>query len=286
MIFPKFLRKKLPAGSFLYTETLLKDLHLNTVCEEAKCPNKGECFAKQTATFLALGKKCTRHCSFCDIAHSPCPDKIDEKEPYNIAIATKRLKLKHVVITMVARDDLKDQGASHIAQIIKQIKILTPETIIETLTSDFSCRFELIDIVLNENVDVFNYNIETVKRLTPKIRDKATYKNTLKILKYVKLTKKTKFTKSGLMVGLGETQQEVFDTIKDLKEVNCDIITIGQYFAANTKKYKVKNFLSLKDFESYKKFAKNIGVKMLFAGPYVRSSYNAALIKDAILINN
>lgn len=278
MIFPKHFRRKLPIGPICKTENILKDLKINTVCLEANCPNKFECYSKKCATFLALGNYCTRSCAFCNIKHSKTPFKPDEEEPKKIALAAKRLELRHIVITMVTRDDLEDKGATHIAKIIKEVKRLNPTSSIEVLTSDFSCKNDLIDIVLNENVDIYNYNIETVRRLTPKIRHLATYENTLKILKYVKDTKKTLFTKSGLMVGLGEKKEEVFSTIKDLKTVNCDIITIGQYLAPNAKKYKVKAFITNEEFQEYEDFARSLGIKHIFSNPYVRSSYNAHLI--------
>jgi lipoic acid synthetase len=280
MKFPKYLRRKLPIGPICQTENILKDFKINTVCLEANCPNRFECYSKKCATFLALGKKCTRSCTFCNIEYSKNPDPVDKKEPKNIAIAAKKLNLKHIVITMVTRDDLEDKGANHISQIIKEVKLLNPLSTIETLTSDFSLRFDLIDIVLNQKIDIFNYNIETVKRLTPKIRHTATYENSLKILKYVKDSKKTKFVKSGFMVGLGETKNEVFETIIDLKKVNCDIITIGQYLSPNKKKYPIKAFIEPSTFKKYKDFALKHGVKNIYAEPYVRSSYNAELIHN------
>lgn len=278
MKLPPHLRRKLPIGPICQTENILKDLKINTVCLEANCPNKFECYSKKCATFLALGKFCTRSCAFCNIQYSKNPPKPDENEPKNIAIAAKKLGLKHIVITMVTRDDLEDKGAIHIAKIIKEVKLLNPTSSIEVLTSDFSLRFDLIDIVLDQGVNIFNYNIETVKRLTPKIRHIATYENSLKILKYVKNSKKTSFVKSGFMVGLGETKEEVFSTIKDLYSIDCDIITIGQYLAPHNKKYPIKSFILPKEFKEYEEFAKKIGVKNIYSEPYVRSSYNADLI--------
>lgn len=278
MKFPKYLRRKLPIGPIYHTENILKDLKINTVCLEANCPNKFECYSKKYATFLALGKKCTRSCGFCNIEYSKNPKPPDKDEPKNIALAAKKLNLKHTVLTMVTRDDLVDKGANHIAQIIKELKLLNPSSTIEVLTSDFSCRFDLIDIILDQKIDIFNYNIETVKRITPKVRHIATYENSLKILKYAKKSKKTKFVKSGFMVGLGETTKEVFATIKDLHKVNCDIITIGQYLSPNKNKYPIKAFISPSQFKKYETFALKLGIKKIYAKPYVRSSYNAQLI--------
>ncbi|NGX64146.1 MAG: Lipoyl synthase 2 [Candidatus Anoxychlamydiales bacterium] len=278
MKFPEFLRRKLPIGPTNKTNDILKKYNLNTVCAEANCPNLFECYSKKVATFLALGKKCTRACAFCNIDFSKKPAKPDINEPLNIAKATKSLNLRHVVITMVARDDLEDRGANHLAKIIKEVKKLNPNTSVEVLTSDFSCNFDLIDIITDQDIDIFNYNIETVKRLTSKVRHIATYENTLKILKYVKKSKKIKFVKSGFMVGLGETKKEVFETIKDLYDMRVDIITIGQYLSASNKKYPIKAFITPKEFLEYKDFAKRLGVKTVYADPYVRSSYNAANI--------
>lgn len=277
MKFPKFLRKKLSIGDVGETLDIIKENKIFTVCTEANCPNKFECFSKKTATFLALGKICTRSCAFCDVDFGE-PKPLDKDEPKNIAKACRLLNLKHIVITMVTRDDLEDKGASHIAQIIFDVKKLNPASSIEILTSDFSCRFDLIDIVLDQRVDIFNYNIETVKRISPKIRHIATYENSLKILKYVKETQKTKFVKSGFMVGLSETKTEVFQTIKDLHNVGVDIITIGQYLSPNKKKYPIKSFITPEEFNEYKDFARKLGAKNIYAEPYVRSSYNANIV--------
>lgn len=277
MKLPKFLIRKLPIGPLCQTQNILKNLKINTVCFEANCPNKFECYSKKYATFLALGKKCTRSCAFCNIEYCKNPPPPDDEEPKNIAIAAKKLKLKHIVITMVTRDDLEDKGANHISKIIKEVKLLNPNSSIEILTSDFGCRFDLIDIILNQNIDIFNYNIETVKRLTPKIRHIATYENSLKILKYAKDSKKIKLIKSGFMVGLGEIKQEIFSTIKDLKTINCDIITIGQYLSPGKKNYPVKSFISPLEFKEFEKYGKKLGIKKIYAQPYVRSSYNADL---------
>ena len=283
MNFPKFLRKKLTIGPLNKTIETIKKNKIHTVCTEANCPNRFECFSKKTATFLALGKECTRSCAFCDIDFSKKPKMPDPKEPFNIAKSAKILNLQHIVITMVTRDDLPDRGANHFCKIIYEVKKLNPNSTIETLSSDFSCKFDLIDLVLDEKIDIFNYNIETVERISPKIRHIATYTNSLKILKYAKESKKVKFVKSGLMVGVGETKIEVFQTIKDLKEAGVDIITIGQYLSPNSKKYPIKSFITPNEFQGYKDFAKKIGVKNIYADPYVRSSYNAKDILNKAL---
>ncbi|NGX55923.1 MAG: Lipoyl synthase [Candidatus Anoxychlamydiales bacterium] len=283
MKFPKWLRQKLVLGPNVITQEILDKNKLNTVCFEAKCPNIMRCYSKKIATFLALGTKCTRNCGFCDIDFDANPSIPDINEPKNIAKATKEMNLRHVVITMVTRDDLPDQGANHISQIIQEIKKLNPSTTVEVLTSDFSKKYDLIDIVINEQIDIFNHNIETVRSLTPKIRHIATYDTSLEVLKYVKSKRPSILVKSGLMVGMGESLDEVKEAIKDLKESGCDIITIGQYLQANKNKYKVKEYIHPDIFKKYEKYALSIGVKCIYSSPFVRSSFNAEVIKNKTL---
>lgn len=280
--FPKWLHRNLPKGGELFeTTAIIKNHKLNTVCEEAKCPNRLECYSNKTATFLALGKACTRNCGFCDIDFSKTPQPPEKDEPKRISDSVQLLGLRHVVITMVARDDLPDQGASHIAEIIREVRKNNPTVTLEVLTSDFSGDHATIEIVLNEHPEIFNHNIETVRRLTPRVRHKATYDRTLSVLSFVKSTKKSSFVKSGIMVGLGETDEEVFETIHDLYQAGCDIITIGHYLQPNRNKLRVKSFITPDQFKQYETYALNIGVKHIYSGPFVRSSYNAALLKDA-----
>lgn len=280
--FPSWLHRKLSkGGSFFQTDGILRKYRLNTVCEEARCPNRSECYSKKTATFLALGKECTRSCGFCDIDFSKKPKAPEADEPMRIAASVKELGLKHVVITMVARDDLSDGGATHIAHIIKEIRRTSPDVSIEVLTSDFSGNTEALDLVLGEIPDVFNHNIETVKRLSPRVRHKATYERTLSVLSYVKNKKKPHlFVKSGLMVGLGETETEVQETIRDLYEAGCDIITIGHYLQAGPRNLLVKAFISPEQFKAYELFGYQLGIKQMYCGPFVRSSYNAHEVKE------
>ena len=279
--FPSWLHRKLPKGSALSeTNATLRKNKLNTVCEEAKCPNRLECYSNKTATFLALGKDCTRACGFCDIDFAKKPKAPEEDEPLRIAKSVKDLGLKHVVITMVARDDLPDQGASHIATIILTIRKENPNATIEVLTSDFSGNEKALDTVLNAKPEIFNHNIETVRRLSPRIRHKASYERTLSVLKYVKSQGKAPFLKSDIMVGLGESYSEVEETIFDLHQAGCQIITIGQYLQPNKNKLLVKSFVHPDEFKKYEAYGKKIGVKHLYAGPFVRSSYNAALLKE------
>lgn len=276
--FPSYLHRNLPQGNQLFqTDAIVQKYRLNTVCEEAKCPNRLECFTKKTATFLALGKECTRNCGFCDIDFSKTPKKPEEDEPERIALSAKELGLKHVVVTMVARDDLPDQGASHMARIIRTIRSLHEGATVEVLTSDFSGNLDALDLVLNEKPEVFNHNIETVRSLSPRVRHKANYERTLLILHHAKQSKKVRFVKSGIMVGLGETKDEVHNTIEDLKKAGCDIITIGHYLQPNRHKLRVQQFVTPEEFKAYEEFGRSIGVPHVYAGPFVRSSYNASL---------
>lgn len=281
--FPSWLHRKLPAGGALYkTGELLKKYGLNTVCEEAKCPNRFECYSKKTATFLALGKECSRNCGFCDIDFSKTPKGPEADEPKRIALSVKELGLKHVVITMVARDDLEDGGAAHIAAIIRETRQVNPGCTIEVLTSDFEGKHTSIDLVLNETPEIYNYNVETVRRLSPRVRHKATYERTLELLSYVKASGKTQFVKSGIMVGLGETQEEILETIEDLHRAGCAIITIGQYLQANRRKLLVKEFVHPDTFKQYEEYGLKIGVKYMHCGPFIRSSYNAAELFEKV----
>lgn len=278
--FPSWLHRKLPQGKGMpKTSAILKKYRLNTVCEEAKCPNRFECYSNHTATFLALGKECTRNCGFCDIDFSKMPAKPEADEPLRIALSVQELKLKHVVITMVARDDLPDGGAAHIAQIIKTIRIHNPGVAIEVLTSDFQGDFSALDTVLAEKPDVFNHNIETVRELSSRVRHKASYERTLSILNYVKQSQKVTHIKSGLMVGLGETKEQVEQTLRDLQNVGCSVVTIGQYLQPNFRKLLVKEFVTPETFDAYAAFGKSIGLAQVYAGPFVRSSYHAHEVK-------
>ncbi len=279
--FPSWLHRTLPEGGSLFkTTSLLQKYRLNTVCEEAKCPNRLECYAKKTATFLALGKECTRNCGFCDIDFSKTPHLPEEDEPERIALSVGELGLKHVVITMVARDDLPDGGASHIAKIIQTVRARCGGVTIEVLTSDFCANFEALDIVLAQSPEIFNHNIETVRELSPRVRHRATYDRTLSVLRYVKGTNRCGHVKSGIMVGLGETLSQVKQTIFDLHGAGCDIITIGHYLQANRKKLPVKAFITPEQFKTYEEYGYSLGVKFMYSAPFVRSSYNAGEVQQ------
>lgn len=284
--FPPWLHVKLPKGGELFkTGRLLQKYRLNTVCEEAKCPNRFECYSRKTATFLALGKACSRSCSFCDIDFAKQPKAPEEDEPLRIALSSRELGLKHVVVTMVARDDLPDGGAAQIAATIEQIRQHCPGVSVEVLTSDFAGNLEALAQVLRQQPEIFNHNIETVPRLTPRIRHKATYQRTLQVLQYAKESKQVRFVKSGLMVGLGEHPKEVEETIRDLHHVGCDIITIGQYLQADPRRIRVAEFVPPQQFANYEAFGRSIGVAQVYAGPFVRSSYNAQEQLTTILQN-
>lgn len=279
--FPKWLHRKMPKGGDLpQTSKILEEYQLNTVCEEAKCPNRIECYSKKTATFLACGSACTRACGFCDIDFAKQPLPLAEDEPKRIALSSKKLGLKHVVITMVARDDLPDQASHHIANIIREVRLENPGCTVEVLTSDFSGDVDAIQTVLDETPEIFNHNLETVRRLTPRVRHKATYERTLMLLQYVKTHQKKTLVKSGIMVGLGETEEEVLETLDDLKGVGCDIVTIGHYLQASKNKLGVKQFVTPDTFSRYEEYGQKIGIGHTYSGPFVRSSYNAEAVLE------
>ena len=252
---------------------ILKNHCLNTVCENARCPNKNECYTKQTATFLIMGNICTRNCRYCNISGG-IPETLNENEPKEIANAIKELGLKYAVITSVTRDDINDGGAEHFARTIEEIRKISPETKIEILTPDFNGDKNSLDIIIKAMPEVFNHNIETTKQIFKKARPKGNYQTSLEVLKYVRDNSNIK-TKSGLMVGLGETFEEIEETFKDLKNVGCDILTVGQYIQPSKKHLEVDKYYTLEEFEQIKNLAKKVGFKHFQIGPLVRSSYMA-----------
>ena len=257
---------------------ILKVNCLNTVCENARCPNKNECYTKHTATFLIMGNNCTRNCRYCNITCDK-PEPLDNNEPKHVAQAVKALGLKYAVITSVTRDDIPDGGAQHFANCINEIRKLCPETKIEILTPDFKNNKNALDLIIKAHPDVFNHNIETVKEVFKTARPQGNYENSLDVLKYIKDNSDIK-TKSGLMIGLGETFEQIESTMKDLKNVGCDILTIGQYIQPSKEHLEVSKYYTLNEYEILKQMAKNVGFKNFQIGPLVRSSYNAAgLIK-------
>ena len=273
---PEWLRLKLPASStFEETRALLSELRLHTVCESAKCPNHWECWSKKTATFMIGGDHCTRACSFCSISTAK-PLALDADEPMRVAEATKRLKLRHVVVTAVARDDLADGGAEHFRQTIESIRALNPGIVIEILTPDFQDNDESIEMVLAARPNIFNHNLETVRRLTPSVRHRATYARSLSVLGKVKqMAGTTLHTKSGMMLGLGETETEVIEAMHDLRAVGCDMLTMGQYLQPTLQQRAVVEFIPPAQFDALGAVARGMGFVHVASGPMVRSSYHA-----------
>lgn len=253
---------------------LLKIKGLNTVCDAARCPNKGECYAKQTATFLVLGDICTRNCRFCSVK-SGIPSAPNIEEPILIKEAVSELGLQYVVITMVTRDDLPDGGASYIAEIVNQLKSLANPPKVEVLISDLGGNFEALETILQTNLDVLNHNVETVKELYSKVRPKANYERSLNILKYSKINHPDIKTKTGIMLGLGENEEQLMELFSDLNKINCDIFTAGQYIQPTKKHIDVEKYLSEDEFKYLETLARKKGLKYLAFGPLVRSSYKA-----------
>jgi lipoic acid synthetase len=254
---------------------LLQELKLNTVCQSAMCPNHWECWEKGTATFMIAGERCTRACGFCAVTTArPLPLEVDE--PERVAEATRRMGLRHVVITAVARDDLADGGADHFRRTIQAVRNLNPQTVIEVLTPDFNDRDDAIEAVLKAAPHIFNHNLETVRRLTPAVRSRATYDRSLSVLRKVKeRSGGAIYTKSGLMLGLGETEAELFEALADLRAVNCDILTLGQYLQPTLKHLPVAEYVSPERFAAYGARARAMGFVHVASGPRVRSSYHA-----------
>jgi lipoic acid synthetase len=273
---PEWLRIKLPTSdTFSQTRNLLQDLRLHTVCESAKCPNHWECWSKGTATFMIAGDRCTRACGFCAVTTAK-PFALEDDEPTRVAEATRRLKLNHVVITAVARDDLADGGAGHFRSTVEAVRAANPGILIEVLTPDFNDRDGPIDIVLSANPHIFNHNLETVRRLTPSVRSRATYERSLSVLGKVKAKRRDSiYTKSGIMLGLGETEAEILTAMKDLRQVGCDILTLGQYLQPTRAHLPVVEFIAPVKFNEYGRRAKEMGFVHTASGPLVRSSYHA-----------
>jgi len=273
---PEWLRIKLPTSdTFSQTRNLLGELKLHTVCESAKCPNHWECWEKGTATFMIAGDRCTRACGFCAVATAK-PLPLEADEPQRVAEATRRMKLKHVVITAVARDDVADGGAEHFRQTIAAVRDLNPGIVIEVLVPDFQDSDASIAAVLAANPQIFNHNLETVRRLTPSVRHRATYDRSLSVLKKVKDRRgQTIYTKSGLMLGLGEREEEVLTALADLRAAGCDILTLGQYLQPTLQHLAMVEFVPPAKFAEYKQRAEAMGFVHVASGPLVRSSYHA-----------
>lgn len=272
---PEFLKRPIiDTDTTRNVRKILKHNCLNTVCENARCPNKNECYTKNTATFLIMGNNCTRNCRYCNISCNR-PEPLDPQEPKHIAKAVKDLGLKYAVITSVTRDDLTDGGAQHFANCIYEIRKISPDVKIEILTPDFKNKKEALDIIINAHPNVFNHNIETVRAVFKTARPQGNYDTSLEVLKYIKQNSDIQ-TKSGMMIGLGETFAQIKETIEDLYSVGCDILTIGQYIQPSKEHLPVAKYYSLEEYEELKKLAASIGIKNYQIGPLVRSSYNAA----------
>jgi len=278
-----WLRRKLPDQKVINKmENLFKDLNLHTVCDSALCPNRGECFKNGTATFMIMGDVCSRNCQFCAVKKGK-PLPLDPKEPIHIAQAAKYLKLKHVVVTSVTRDDLLDGGAEHFAQTVIVIKNFLPKSTVEILIPDFQGSREALQKVIEVHPEVINHNIETIERLYSSVRPIADYKTSLQLIKRVKIGNQDIITKSGIMLGLGEKKEEVVIAMKDLRKVNCDLLTIGQYLRPSPQHLKVKEYIHPDEFEVYRKIGMSLGFKHVLSGPLVRSSYHSGEILQNIL---
>lgn len=272
---PDWIRVKAPVShEYHATRDLIKTHKLNTVCEEAACPNIGECWAKKHATIMILGSVCTRSCRFCNIATGR-PDQLDPHEPQRVAEALAKLGLSHVVITSVDRDDLPDGGARHFAQVIQEIRKMSPQTTIEILTPDFLRKEGALEIVVEAQPDVYNHNVETVPRLYSSVRPGARYYHSIHLLHRVKQLNPKLFTKSGLMVGLGEMKQEVYQVMDDLRSADVDFLTIGQYLQPTPQHHDVMRFVEPDEFKDYERMARGKGFLMVSASPLTRSSYHA-----------
>lgn len=272
---PRWLKRPLPAGGQVTaTRGVVTESGVATVCQEARCPNLSECWSQRTATFMILGDRCMRNCRFCAVTTAePLPPEADE--PLRLAEAVARLQLKHVVITAVSRDDLPDEGASHFAECVRAVRQSLPTASIEVLPADFHARLECIATLCDDGPDVYNHNLETVERLTPSIRPKADYRRSLKVLSLVKEIAPSIHTKSGLMVGLGETEDELRQTLADLRSVGCDIVTIGQYLQPSPTHVPVARYYEPAEFDRFADWAKELGFTGVASGPFVRSSYHA-----------
>jgi lipoic acid synthetase len=271
---PIWLKRQLPRGNGnFFTDSLIRELRLETVCENARCPNRPECYSRRTATFMILGNTCTRPCGFCAVARG-MPEALEDDEPERLAEAAQRLGLRHVVITSVTRDDLADGGADHFYRCIQVVRARTG-AVVEVLTPDFLGERRAVNRVLEARPEVYNHNMETVPRLYRRVRGRADYQRSLDLLAHVKQQAPETITKSGLMVGLGETTEELLDTLADLRAVQCDTLTLGQYLAPTLKHIPVVRYLPPEEFDALALLARSLGFQQVASGPFVRSSYHA-----------
>jgi lipoic acid synthetase len=273
---PSWIKVRLPSNPvFFSTKALISDLRLHTVCESAQCPNRWECWSQGTATFMIAGDRCTRACGFCAVMTAK-PFALEEDEPQRVAEAVQRMKLRHVVITAVARDDLEDGGANHFARVIRAIRNSDSSIIIEVLVPDFHAEDSSIQAVLNAGPEIYNHNMETVERLTPVVRSRAKYRTSLRVLRRAKELSPKTVTKSGIMLGLGESEPEIFQTMDDLREVGCQVLTMGQYLRPTPQHLPVVEYITPEQFDLYGEIARKKGFEHVASGPLVRSSYHAA----------
>jgi lipoic acid synthetase len=277
---PEWLRVKAPQWERVGSvKEILRDLDLNTVCEEASCPNIGECFQAKTATFLIMGPACTRACPYCDIDFEKKPQALNPQEPINLAEAVKRLNLSHVVITSVNRDDLPDGGASQFVQCIQEIRQVSPQTTIELLIPDLCGDWEALGQILAANPEVLNHNTETIPRLYRRVRPQGDYGRSLELLAKTREIAPWVYTKSGIMVGLGETDQEVKEVMQNLRAVDCDILTIGQYLQPSAKHLGVETFVPPQQFQDWQTYGQSLGFLQVVSSPLTRSSYHAEQVQ-------
>ncbi len=277
---PEWLRVKAPQWERVgNVKEILRDLSLNTVCEEASCPNIGECFNAGTATFLIMGPACTRACPYCDIDFEKKPKALDPTEPERLAEAVRRMNLNHVVITSVNRDDLPDGGASQFARCIEAIHAISPKTTIEVLIPDLCGNWNALEIILQAEPEVLNHNTETVARLYKRVRPQGNYLRSLELLQRTRELAPWVYTKSGVMVGLGETDEEIRQVMHDLREVDCDILTIGQYLQPSAKHLKIDDFITPAQFDSWREFGESLGFLQIVSSPLTRSSYHAEQVR-------
>lgn len=271
---PEWFRRPISIPSAEQTHEILERYQLNTVCESAMCPNRNECYSHSTATFMILGNTCTRSCGFCAIQVGR-PEFVEADEPYRVAQAAREMRLEYVVITSVARDDLKDEGAGHFAKTVAAVKEIIPEVQVEVLTPDFHARIELLEKIVHEKPTVYNHNMETVERLQKTVRPQASYQRSLEVLTKVKSLDPQMTTKSGIMLGLGETEEEILQAGSDLREAGCDILTLGQYLPPGKNYLPVHDYIRPEVFQTLVDELRRLGFAEVFAGPYVRSSYHA-----------
>ena len=278
---PEWLRVKAPQWERVgNVKEILRDLALNTVCEEASCPNIGECFNAGTATFLIMGPACTRACPYCDIDFEKKPQPLDSTEPTRLAEAVRRLKLNHVVITSVNRDDLPDGGAAQFVGCIEGIRSVSPQTTIEVLIPDLCGNWDALEIIIQSKPEVLNHNTETIPRLYRRVRPQGDYLRSLELLQRTHELAPSIYTKSGIMAGLGETDSEIREVMADLRGVNCDILTIGQYLQPSQKHLGVADFITPQQFDSWREFGESLGFLQVVSSPLTRSSYHAEEVRN------